>query len=102
MAVAPRSDVLDIHYLFIWFQQFRLEDISSGSTVPQLNKQDLDPLTIVMPTLQQQAAYKVLCERINAQRHQLAESERKTLTLFASLQHRAFTGRLLRRATLHD
>jgi type I restriction enzyme, S subunit len=94
MAIAPVSSSIHLTYLFQWFLRFDLASISSGSSVPQLNKQDLAPLKVQIPPIEIQNAF---ADRISAiedlkaiGRAALAESD----ALFASLQHRAFTGQL--------
>ena len=94
MAIAPRDSVVDLSYLYHWFMRFDLASISNGSSVPQLNKQDLAPLKIQVPPL--------AFQRVFASRVQVVESLKTTYrtalteldTLFASLQHRAFAGQL--------
>nr|WP_240902379.1 restriction endonuclease subunit S [Arthrobacter silviterrae] len=93
MGITPRASV-DIYYLHHWFEKFDLTSLSSGSSVPQLNKKDLFPVQIPVPPLelQQTFARRVAgVERLKEQhRTQLAELD----TLFESLQHRAFRGEL--------
>ncbi|WP_461172994.1 restriction endonuclease subunit S [Arthrobacter sp. Z1-9] len=93
MAVKP-SPALDSAYLFAWFESFDLTTITSGSSVPQLNKQDLHPLPIPIPPLELQHLFAT---RIAAA-ERLKEIHRKHLAeldgLFASLQYRAFKGEL--------
>ena len=85
-----------LHHLFLyrWFFTFDLVDITSGSTVPQLNKRDLSPLPIQIPPIDLQLRFAAIAESIERKRtHQrahLAELD----TLFASLQSRAFSGEL--------
>ena len=56
MGVQPLPDLVEARYLFAWFQSFDLATITSGSTVPQLNKQDLAPLRIPLPPIDVQRA----------------------------------------------
>ena len=85
-----------LHHLFLyrWFFTFDLMDITSGSTVPQLNKRDLSPLPIQIPPIHLQHRFAAIAESIErqkaSQRAHLAELD----TLFASLQFRAFRGDL--------
>ncbi|MEV8085583.1 restriction endonuclease subunit S [Pseudarthrobacter oxydans] len=93
MAVEP-SPALDPAYLFAWFDNFDLTAITSGSSVPQLNKQDLHPLPISVPPLELQQTFATRVAAVE----RLKEAHRKHLAeldaLFASLQHRAFKGEL--------
>ena len=85
-----------LHHLFLyrWFFTFDLVDITSGSTVPQLNKRDLSPLPIQIPPIHLQHRFAAIVQSIErqkaSQRAHLAELD----TLFASLQSRAFRGDL--------
>ena len=54
MAIHPHDGELDVVYLYHWFKTFDLLDISSGSAVPQLNKQDLRPLRLPLPPIDEQ------------------------------------------------
>ena len=89
MGILPNDKNLHLEYLFEWFRQFDLTQITSGSIVPQLNKQDLAPLKIVIPPqpLQEEFAQRVIgirkVETIQSASRQYLE------TLFQSIQHRA-------------
>lgn len=94
MAVAPHPDSIHLEYLFSWFQSFRLEDISSGSSVPQLNKQDLAPLAIAAPPMEDQQRFANRCLMVEALEAPARTALSVASTLFASLQSRAFAGEL--------
>ena len=93
MAVSA-LDRLNYLYLYAWFLTFDLLSITSGSSVPQLNKRDLAPLPIQMPPLDLQHSFETICGSVERQtavhRAHLDELD----TLFASLQSRAFSGDL--------
>lgn len=95
MAVAPKpNSEIDEAYLRSWFIFIDLVTISSGSSVPQLNKQDVAPLPIIVPTSTERAKYAEV--RLNVANHVekctsgLAHAD----CLFASLSQRAFRGEL--------
>ena len=94
MAIYPNPKILERTYLFQWFLDFDLASIASGSSVPQLNKQDLAPLSILVPPLPLQQTFATRIQAIAA----LKATHRSALTaldaLFASLQQRAFQGDL--------
>lgn len=94
MGVSPNPDRLLTDYLFSWFQSFDLLNISSGSTVPQLNKKDLAPLLIPLPPLRIQQAFANKVTAIRAERDRVAKALDADEELFAALQHRAFRGEL--------
>ncbi len=94
MAICPDPDQLNQEFLFQWFLGFDLASIASGSSVPQLNKQDLAPLTMLVPPLPLQQTFATRIASIQA----LKATHRRALAaldaLFASLQQRAFAGQL--------
>ena len=94
MAITPRRGAVDLSYLFAWFKRFDLSSLTSGSSVPQLNKQDLAPLQVPVPDQEAQAAFSRIARAIATQR-ELAEANHDLLTeLMDALQARAFSGRL--------
>lgn len=94
MGVAPDERQVTAAYLFGWFSRLDLRTITSGTSVPQLNKQDLAPLSILLPPLDRQRAFEqrqLALDRVRvAGEQQLVALER----LFGSLQQRAFAGTL--------
>jgi type I restriction enzyme S subunit len=94
MAIAPRTELLEPLWLYEWFQMFDLQSIVSGSSVPQLNKQDLAPLLIALPPLEMQKVFVERCERLTTLREAASHSRSQLAGLFGSLRHRAFAGQL--------
>lgn len=94
MGIQPDLRQLTPEYLLQWFNSFDLATITSGSTVPQLNKQDLAPLAIPLPDLPTQRDFAARVERIDKQRSTLERALAADDELFASLQSRAFRGEL--------
>lgn len=94
MGVFPDPKVMLPDFLYGWFQSFNLSDISSGSTVPQLNKQDLAPLKIILPSLEAQRDYAQKILGLSELEHKIQNSLFDLEKLFDSLQHRAFSGEL--------
>lgn len=93
MAVVPGPD-LDLGYLFAWFLRFDLTTISSGSSVPQLNKQDLAPLLVPVPPLSDQREFSARLFGLDLMRGTVARGLESLNELFVSLQSRAFRGEL--------
>jgi type I restriction enzyme S subunit len=94
MGVVPFPELMHPEFLFGWFNTFNLMDISSGSSVPQLNKQDLAPLNVYLPPLVLQEEYAT---RINGLLQPTTAANRSADSLrglFHILQHRAFRGEL--------
>jgi type I restriction enzyme S subunit len=94
MAISCKTD-LHHSYLLRWFHTFDLVDITSGSTVPQLNKRDLAPLAICIPPLDLQTRFASIVESIEQQKARQKAHLAELDTLFASLQSRAFNGELV-------
>lgn len=94
MGLQPDLNVVKAEFIFGWIDSFDLSSISSGSTVPQLNKKDLAPLMIPMVSLSEQGGYAKRVSKLDdtcsvIKRALVADDE-----LFASLQSRAFRGEL--------
>ena len=94
MAIWPRPDLIELSFLYSWLLRLDLASITSGSSVPQLNKRDLDPLSIPVPPLEIQREFSqklgTMEEVIVLHYRALAVCD----TLFSTLQHRAFQGEL--------
>ena len=88
------SESLHHVYLHRWFHTFDLMSITSGSTVPQLNKRDLAPLRIPLPPVDLQHRFAAVVESVERQRASQRAHLAELDTLFASLQSRAFRGDL--------
>ena len=94
MAICPNPDQLNQEFLFQWFLGFDLASIASGSSVPQLNKQDLAPLTMLVPPLPLQQTFATRIASIEALKATHSHALAALNALFASLQQRAFAGQL--------
>ncbi len=94
MGVQPKPAFLTSQYLYEWFRAFDLATITSGSTVPQLNKQDLSPLPIRVPSLDLQEEFGRRLEILSVQRASVQIASATNDELIASLQSRAFRGDL--------
>ena len=88
------AESLEPLYLYHWFFTFDLLDITSGSSVPQLNKRDLTPLPIPVPPADLQARFATIVQSVEQQKSRLRAHLDELDTLFASLQARAFAGEL--------
>lgn len=58
MGLEPDVSFIRSSFLFEWFRLFDLASITSGTTVPQLNKGDLSPLSVYLPPMSQQQAFE--------------------------------------------
>lgn len=92
MGLRPDPEHLTQDYFYHWLLAFDLSSITSGSTVPQLNKQDLKPLLLPVPPLTAQEEFSRRIARTegirNAQSCHLAHLS----ILFATVEHQAFHG----------
>ncbi|WP_299087975.1 restriction endonuclease subunit S [uncultured Microbacterium sp.] len=94
MAIEADGSTLLPATLLAWFKTIDLKTIQSGSSVPQLNKQDLIPLEVPIPPLDVQGDFSLSMSELRVSE---ASSRRRLVvldSLFASLQHRAFRGEL--------
>ena len=94
MAISPRPELVTSEYLHSWFERFDLASISSGSSVPQLNKKDLAPLPIAVPPMSVQDDFQRRQAAVSRQRSTLRAHLASVEVLCASLEDRAFSGRL--------
>jgi type I restriction enzyme S subunit len=94
MAITPKQEVLDLPFLYAWLLRLDLASITSGSSVPQLNKRDLDPLLIALPPLSLQHEFSSRFRGVERTSQLQKRAAVELDALFASLQHRAFRGEL--------
>ena len=94
MAIKPKEEIVLTEYLFQWFLNFDLLSITNGSSVPQLNKKDLDPLRIQIPAIKAQEKFRSFIELHLAHKAKNITLMKKEAMLFDSLQHKAFSGQL--------
>ncbi|MBD2563134.1 MULTISPECIES: restriction endonuclease subunit S [Nostoc] len=55
---------LDIEYLYTWFYTVDLWQLNSGTSVPQINNKDLEPLLFPFPPLAEQKRIVEKCDRL--------------------------------------
>lgn len=87
---------LEQDFLFQWFQGFDLRKITEPGPTPQLNKKNLDPLIIPVPsTLEEQREIATILETIDS-KMDLHRRKRAALEdLFIALLHKLVTGEIL-------
>ena len=91
MGVLPDQKMVSTDYLFQWFSAFDLADISSGTTVPQLNKCDLTPLVVPLPPLSLQGQFAIKRAAVMSIQAQQASATEKAKATFDVLLARAFS-----------
>ena len=95
MAVAPKAKSYVSHkFIRTWFELIDLASISSGSSVPQLNKKDLDPLAFGVPDQKAVVWFDSVFERVNDMKTRLQTALAEAEDMFGSLSQRAFRGEL--------
>ncbi|TLH80706.1 restriction endonuclease subunit S [Mycolicibacterium cosmeticum] len=94
MGVAPLDGRLRTSFLLYWFKRFDLASLTSGSTVPQLNKRDLAPLEFPLATLRDQDEFEHRLTSIHQHGRLLRSRSAYLAELLTSLQSRAFSGHL--------
>lgn len=92
MGIYPDDEKLTADYLYEWFRLFDLTKITSGSAVPQLNKQDLSPLKIAIPPANIQNEFVQRVNEIRDMEAVQSSSRQRFDALFQSMLHRAFNG----------
>jgi type I restriction enzyme S subunit len=85
-------------YLYYWTQSLDLRDISNGGVIPQLNRKDLAPLEVPVPTLEKQEIIineleqaEVSCSEL---RVTFEEADQECISLRDAILHKAFAGEL--------
>lgn len=91
MAIEPDTSVVRPSFLFQRFCAFDLASITSGTTVPQLNRGDLSPLSVYLPPMSQQPAFEEHRKSILGVVAQQAAALTKAESTFQALLSRAFS-----------
>jgi type I restriction enzyme S subunit len=95
MAAAPKTGApISYPYLRVWFELLDLTSVSNGSTVPQLNKGDLRPLEIPIPSNDDLLRFDRLFHGISKLLKMLLSDLNSAEILFSALYQRAFSGEL--------
>ena len=91
MAIKAKENLVMTEYLMQWFLNFDLKTITSGSSVPQLNKKDLVPLKVLLPNLHEQLRFANAIKNIENTKKKINLSLETISNLLVSLQNQAFT-----------
>lgn len=95
MAVAPRAKShVSNRFIRTWFELIDLASIASGSSVPQLNKKDLEPLAFGVPDRKDVDWFDSIVERVNDMKGRLHTALVEAEAMLGSLSQRAFRGEL--------
>lgn len=98
MGVVPGKNLYP-KYLYFYFLNVNMRQIGSGSSIPQINNYDIEPLVISFPeSVKQQAEIVCKLDELSAETQRLESiCQRKLVALDElkkSLLHQAFNGRL--------
>lgn len=90
------KDILSTNYLFHFLDSYldELRKQSIGGIIKYIKKGNLTEAAIPLPSLQKQTEFNRICDVISVQRHRLEGANAQIDHIFASLQHRAFSGTL--------
>ncbi len=97
MGLIPATSVHD--YVWAWFQGIDLKRLSDGSNIPQINHQDIEPLPIPLPPLDEQAEIVATVSeklsQIESAEVAIDHSLRRAARLRQSILKQAFEGKLV-------
>jgi len=82
MSVIPGGEILT-EYLLAWLEQMDLADIANGSTVPQINNKDLDPLIIPLPKMELQQEFAAFASQVDKSRFVALGGERNEFLFYS-------------------
>ena len=80
MALVAKPERVRSEYLYYWTQTIDLADISNGGVIPQLNRKDLAPLEIPVPSLNEQELVIGELEQVEASCFELRTTFEKILS----------------------
>lgn len=92
--VDSSSTQQNLRWLFYALKNLKLQSLNKATGVPGLNRNDAYRLEIPLPPLKEQKLFADRIKEIDVFMVRMAETLSANDTLFASLQHRAFTGQL--------
>ena len=76
------------------FQRLDLRTISDKGLIPQLNKKDLMPVLVPMPSVDEQEEVVLTIKRIDAKIHINTDKLKTLQSLFKSMLHHLMTGQI--------
>lgn len=94
IGVRCKTPAVNSTYLYEWFENFDLTTITSGSSIPQLNKKDLNPLLIPIPSTTALQGFTGASSKIDEIEQHVRDKLALLEELHQSLATRAFAGQL--------
>ncbi|MCC4413436.1 restriction endonuclease subunit S [Limosilactobacillus reuteri] len=80
MGVIPNAEKLNSQYLFAYFKTIDLKTLNNGSSVPQINNKDIEPLEISLPPLSLQNEYANFVRQVDKSKFENIVYLNKTLS----------------------
>lgn len=93
MALLP-TNKCNPNFLYLYFQQLDLRTISDKGLIPQLNKKDLMPVLVPLPSVDEQEEIVLTIKRIDAKIHINTDKLKILHSLFKSMLHHLMTGQI--------
>jgi len=93
MALLP-TNKCNPNFLYLYFQRLDLRTISDKGLIPQLNKKDLMPVLVPMPSVDEQEEVVLTIKRIDAKIHINTDKLKTLQSLFKSMLHHLMTGQI--------
>jgi len=93
MAIVPGNQITS-GFLFAWMERFDLRTITDTTTLPQLNKKDIEPLKVTLPPLDEQRKSELFLQAVEQSLRTCESRESALENLFGSLLHHLMTGKL--------
>lgn len=80
MGVIPNIEKLNSQYLFAYFNTIDLKTLNNGSSVPQINNKDIEPLSISLPPLSLQNEFANFVQQVDKSKFENIVYLNKTLS----------------------
>jgi type I restriction enzyme S subunit len=93
IGVAP-TEIVNSRYLYHWFDTFDLRKITDPGPTPQLNKKDIAPLSMPLPSMAEQMELALAIDTIDKKLSSIAAKRNKLQDLFRTLLHELMTGKV--------
>ena len=90
MGVIPDNTRINSYYLFEYFNMVDLNTLNNGSSVPQINNKDINPLNINIPPLSLQNEFANFVQQVDKSKVAVQKSLDETQRLFDSLMQEYF------------
>ena len=89
MGVTPIKEI-NSEYLYSYFLFIDLGTLNNGSSVPQINNKDIEPLIIQIPPIELQNKFAEFVKQIEKQKFEIENSLKEMQALYESLMEKYF------------